>query len=86
MATETLRPNAAGDITQLGMFPDTGEENYEDVDEVTPDDDTTYVFKGEPAGAGRDQYNLSNSGVGAGTITNVRVYVRVKLREDEPEG
>lgn len=82
MAVETLRP-VSGFVTGLDLFPDTGEANWEDVDEVTPDDDTTYVFKGAPAATARDWYNLSNSGVGAGVITNVRVYARVKLEDDE---
>jgi len=39
-----LLPNGAGTNTNLSRFPDTGEANWQDVDEVTPDDDATYVF------------------------------------------
>ena len=73
MAIETLRPNAAGDLTQCSQEPDEGS-NYDKVCEVTPDDNATYVFAEEDTLT--DLYNLQNSGVGAGEITNVRVYVR----------
>ena len=37
-------PIGAGASTDLDLFPNTGEANWEDVDEVPPDDDTSYVF------------------------------------------
>lgn len=37
-------PTGAGSSTDLGLVPDGGEANWEDVDEVPPDDDTSYVF------------------------------------------
>jgi len=33
-----------GTLNEFSRFPDTGEANWEDVDELPPDDDTTYVF------------------------------------------
>jgi len=38
-----IRPNGPGSSEQFYPFPGAGEHNYEDVDEVPPDDDTTYV-------------------------------------------
>lgn len=40
----TIFPEGVGNSTDLGLFPNTGEANWEDVDEVPPDDDTSYVF------------------------------------------
>jgi len=40
----TIFPTGAGASTDLGLVPDEGEANWEDVDEVPPDDDTSYVF------------------------------------------
>ena len=37
-------PEGAGNSTDLGLFPNTGEANWEDVDEKPPNDDTSYVF------------------------------------------
>ena len=37
-------PEGVGNSTDLGLFPNGGEANWEDVDEKPPDDDTTYVF------------------------------------------
>ncbi len=71
---ETLRPNAAGDLTEFSPHPGTGEANWEDVDEAAPDEDSTYVYGGTKT----DLYNLPNSGVGAGTIWGIKVYNRVR--------
>ena len=74
MATELLRPNAAGDecniISQVG---DACPNHYLNVDEESHDSDTTVVYE---AGATfrRDFYNIDNSGIGAGTITKITVY------------
>jgi len=70
---ETLRPNAAGTIT--GWTPSAGA-NFECVDEVTSDNDTTYVST--TGNNIHDSYNLQDHVVGSGTISNVRVYARAK--------
>jgi len=45
MATEILRPNAAGDETTIAsQYPDSGA-HWDKVDEETPDNDTTYVYE-----------------------------------------
>ena len=79
MAIETLRPNAAGDLTQC--TPEPVAENWENVDEVVADDWTTVVIAEDETAT--DLYNLQNSSVGAGKITNVRVYVRGSFQGPE---
>jgi len=81
MAIEILRPNAAGDLTQCEQYPGTGS-NYQKVDEVIADDDSTYVYCEEDVTT-TDLYNLSNSGIGAGTIIKVRVCVRAGADSSE---
>lgn len=76
MATEILRPNAAGDLTELNRYPDTGEENWEDVDEAEADEDSTYVFS-TPKTTFDDLYNLPPHS-GSGTINFIKLYFRLK--------
>jgi len=73
---ETLRPNAAGDEKVLIPTPGTGEDNWEDVDEVSPDEDTTYVYHYWTVTYKRDLYNIQNHSAGSGTINFVKVYAR----------
>lgn len=80
MASELiLRPNAVGDITQLGRYPDSGY-NWQKVDEVTPNDGGDYVFASVYTGDKRDLYNIRNRDPlkEAGTINYIKVYIRVK--------
>jgi hypothetical protein len=74
--TETLRPNASGTYTQCAGFGDSP--NYRCVDDVTPDEDTTYVWPGV-GGLRRDTYATEDSGVGTGTINSVTLYFRARL-------
>ena len=74
MATEILRPNSAGDETNIPyQSPDTGE-HWDKVDDITPDDDLTALYCGN--GTYRDLYNLPNHSVGSGTINKITVYIR----------
>ncbi|MCP4704748.1 MAG: prepilin-type N-terminal cleavage/methylation domain-containing protein [candidate division Zixibacteria bacterium] len=73
--TETLRPDGAGSITNLTNSGCTN--NYECVDEVSADDDATYVDRKSNSYA-TDVYSIANSSVGAGTIDSVEVYCRAK--------
>lgn len=74
--TETLRPNAAGDETSITWrYPDTGEANWEDVDEADADDGTTYIA-GQEGTYSRDLYNLPAHSVGSGTINFSKIYIR----------
>ncbi len=72
----TLRPNAAGAETALSKNG-TGGENWDRVDEVTPDETTTYVYNSSSAYK-RDLYNIPNHTSQSGPISSVRVYVRCK--------
>ena len=71
MATETLRPNAVGDETNI-----TGEsavvDHYTLVDEAETDDDSTYVYENTDT-YHRDLYGVENHSVGSGTINNIKV-------------
>jgi hypothetical protein len=74
MSTLYLRPNAAGDEAALSCYPNTGEANWQDVDEASPDEDATYVFS--PAAEDhRDLYNLEDTSQ-TGTINWIKVWVR----------
>lgn len=70
---ETLRPNAAGDETNLIPHNTL---NWQMVDEAIADDDATYVYTPVLAAWKRDLYNLPNSS-GRGTINGVTLYFRV---------
>ncbi len=79
MATETLRPNGAGTHTECDVSG--AAQNYQAVDEEVADEGSSYVYNGDEGGDFTDTYNLVDSAVGAGTITNVRIYVRCKIEE-----
>lgn len=67
-----LKPNAAGDSnTWLKSDGGAGDNsNYQDVDEVTPDDATTYL-KRTTTTIKVDDYNCGASGIGASDTVNV---------------
>jgi len=78
--TETLRPNGDS-IVELSAEPGTGESNYEDVDESTADDDSTYVYLFESGSYDpkSDLYTIQNTSTeGEDTINWVRVTVRCR--------
>jgi len=77
MADQTLRPSSAGDETNL--TPVGATYNWDCVDDLTPDDDTTRVYEngGMSATWKRDLYNLQNSAAD-GTIVRVEVHARIK--------
>lgn len=73
MATETLRPNAAGDETAISST--TGATHYGVCNDQS---DASYVYDTGTTGVfKRDLYNMDNSGVGDGTINSVTVYARM---------
>jgi hypothetical protein len=78
MATETLRPNAVGDKSNL--HPNAVVDNYTCVDETPSDDDTTYVSTDtNDQNPEVDLYNLPASAIGAlDTINSVTVYHNVR--------
>jgi len=73
---ETLRPNAAGTYSQCDPIGDSP--NYLCVDEVTPDEDTTYVRTWGSA-TELDTYNIADHSEGVGDITSVTVYIRSRV-------
>lgn len=75
MTDLTIRPTGAGNSTNL--TPNTGA-NWECIDESTPDEDSTYVENGD-SGYATDTYQTADHTTETGTITNVRIYCRVKI-------
>lgn len=77
MATETLRPNGAGSETNIPIYaPDTGEANWEDVDEETADDLTTCLRARDTTNWLRDLYDIPAHSVGSGVINSVTIHFR----------
>lgn len=73
---EVLRPNAAGDETDIPFqSPDTGE-HWDKVDDVSPDDGDTYIATWQDKNYRRDLYNLTDHLEGMGNIEWVVVYFR----------
>jgi len=85
MSIETLRPNAAGGETNLTQYPTSGD-NYDKVDEATPDEDSTYVYQQAGAAFVRDLYNIQDHSAGAGIINHVTVYARCRHWSGENQG
>lgn len=74
MATEIIRPDAAGAETNItNQYPDSTF-HYDKVDEAEPDVDTTVYEDG--ATYKRDLYSLANHVTGSGTINKITVYAR----------
>jgi hypothetical protein len=72
----TLRPNGPGNYTEFDNLVG-APTHWEAVDDVTPDDDSTYVDSA--TADDRDTYALTASGIPPGsTINSVTVYVYVK--------
>ena len=80
-----LLPNANGCNIELTPFPDTGEDNYEDVDDprFNPDDDATYVGNDTDVLL-QDLYALENPTTETGTINYVQVFARAKANGFAP--
>jgi hypothetical protein len=76
-ATEILRPDGAGDVTNVNwVYPDTIQ-HWDAVNDTTPDDDNSYVS----AAGGKwsyDLYSIADHTTGSGPINYVKVYMRCK--------
>jgi len=71
--TETLRPSATGDETNISsQEPDSGA-HWEKVDEAVSDSDSTYVYTNSSVWQ-EDLYNIADHSTGVGTINYVKVY------------
>lgn len=78
MATEILRPNAAGDETNIHQQYPNSTYHWDKVDEETADE-TTFVYDSTQDDVYyRDLYNLPAHSVGSGTINSITVYARAK--------
>jgi len=75
-SSTTFRPNAVGTYSELEDYGDTP--NWECVDDVSPDDDTTYVATTSTVAVQRDTYNVPDHTTETQTIINVTFYVRAK--------
>jgi hypothetical protein len=75
-----LRPNAAGSTTDLSRSG-SGGSNWDRVDEVTSDEDSTYVYSNNDGSFRTDTYNLENPSL-TGTITKVTVYINVRRNSE----
>jgi len=85
MPVETLRPNAAGDLTGLYVYP--SGIHWNKVSDAVPDEDSTYVHRyGGTTRTSYDSYNLADLGVGGAIIANVRVVARVRRIAMNPSG
>jgi len=86
MNIEILRPNAVGDEENIaGQEPSDGLSHYLKVDDVTPDEATTYLEPASPAGTWqRDLYNVEDLGP-AGIINFVKVYGRARTYAASPD-
>ena len=73
---ETLRPNALGD-EELIAFASPAADHYLNVDEESPDENTTYLYTLSTTYT-RDLYNLPASS-GSGTINSVKIYIRIAI-------
>lgn len=80
MATEILRPNEAGDETNITAEKPLDGIHWQLVDEETPDDGTSYVKESETT-YHRDFYNLPASS-GVGSINKITVHARCSAYVD----
>lgn len=81
MPTLTLRPNGAGNYTNVPNQHPTSDAHWDKVDEVVADDLTTYVFTAANTTAFRDSYTLEDTAQ-VGTVNNVTVHHRTKMMSD----
>ena len=73
--TLTLRPNADGYYTFWKLSG--GTDHYALVDEATPDEDATYIYRDDNA-YGKDSFTFPVSGSPEGIILKVTAFMRVK--------
>lgn len=72
--TEVLRPNESGDDTELNSSGCA--DNFECVDEVTADEDGSYVYTSSSSQWRTDVFRLEDHITGSGSISRVVVYWR----------
>jgi len=77
VATEILRPNAAGDEESITSATSGAGNHWADVDEAVADNSTTYVYQSTISYL-RDLYNLPAHSVGSGVINSITIYFRIR--------
>lgn len=85
MATETLRPNATGDETNIEYEFPVSTAHWDLLNDVTPDQNRYVAAFGTPNTWQRDLYNLPASS-GSGTINFIKVYARSYTSDASPIG
>lgn len=80
MATETLRPNGAGDETAISSQYPATTAHWDKVDEAVADDATTTVSESGSSYT-RDLYNLPAHSVGSGTISKITIFWRMSCTD-----
>ena len=81
MPTLTIRPTGVGNASNLQAVGDAPGHNC--VDDVTPDDNTTFVRP--TAGTQQDTYQMADHTTEDGVISNVRIYIRAVKVTDSSE-
>ncbi|MFC1918380.1 hypothetical protein ACFLWW_00175 [Chloroflexota bacterium] len=84
-ATETLRPTADGDETTVeAVIPTTPTTHWDKVDDITSDDDSTYVYTQNFVYPNwtEDLYQIADHSTGQGQINYVRVYAVARSSVD----
>lgn len=76
MATETLRPDGAGNETNIYKQYPASDAHWDKVDEAVADDATTFVYNHYDYNDLRDLYALPAHSVGSGTINKITVKAR----------
>ena len=74
---------ANGNVNDFGRFPDAGEANWEDVDEIPPDEDTTYVLPASIADTELYEITDFEAIYGLSRATQVKAvawWIRARLR------
>ncbi len=85
-ATETLRPNDAGDEAEVAEQVPIGGEHWDKVDDETPhDDDATYIAT-DWWDWQEDLYNIADHSTGSGSINYIRVYAVAKGEKIKQDG
>lgn len=75
MATEILRPN--GD-TSIALDRNTGSTNWQQVDDASPDNDSTYVFNQNEGVLDQDIYEMDSTALTDQVINNITVTARAR--------
>ena len=85
-STETLRPNADGDETEIAEQIPGGGEHWDKVDDETPHDDDATYLRTNTYPFQEDLYNMPAHSTGSGGINYVKVYTVARSTTAPLEG